>query len=141
MPIPYASPLPPSTDAQALALLLDGSRLPSAAIDFAASAHDPQLWPLLLDRAMGSPDLLHALLARLRVSPPPGLDPLALLRRLPDAQALPQLRPTLLAVLRQAGARTAVLEAAVAAAEADRADAIARRHAALCAGVVVEPEG
>jgi hypothetical protein len=54
---------------------------------------------------------------------------------------VPHLKPTLLAVLQQAGLRTAKLRATLAAAEADRADALAWRHAALCAGVIIEPEG
>jgi len=81
--------------------------------------------------------MLQALLAHARHSPL-SVDPLALVQCLPEG-TIPNLKPTLLALLRHAASHEAVAHACLATASRDCGEALAQRHAAQCAGTIVEP--
>ncbi|EOD17489.1 vacuolar protein sorting 41 [Emiliania huxleyi CCMP1516] len=121
----------------ALSLALGDGRDLGAALKLVTESGEEELWPLLLDEAVASPALTQELLLRVCRPPLLAIDPLALLRRLPEGERIDGLRKHLTRLLRQVAEHEGLSRGAAAIAHADTAALLGERHAAQCRGTTL----
>lgn len=104
---------------EALLLILEVQSDMGQAIEYVQGCGDDELWGLLLDHAMRSAGLTSALLQHLCASPLASVNPLTLVRRLPEATRIYGLKGYAQQLLQQVTNQLELLEGALAGAEAE----------------------
>ena len=90
----------------ALKLIIEKLEDIDQAVEFVKSQHDGDLWDLLISLSLSSPDLVAALLEQIGGY----MDPLKLLRRIPEGMSIPQLRDRLIKIITDFRTQTSLIE-------------------------------
>ena len=124
---------------EALQLMLEHRGDMARAIEFVQRAGDGELWQQLLSHAYRSAALAVALLEQVCRSPLMQLEPLTLIRRLPEGMDVPGLKAYVQQILAQASNQLDLTVGCMRVAQGDAAALAHERHKYQRKGTVVRP--
>ena len=122
---------------EALQLMLEHRGDMARAIEFVQRAGDGDLWQQLLSHAYRSAALAVALLEQVCRSPLMQLEPLTLIRTLPEGMEVPGLKAFVLQILGQASNQLDLTEGCLRVAQSDAAKLAHERHRHQRRGAVI----
>mgnify|MGYP002039768350 CR=1 FL=1 len=123
----------------ALGLMLEQRGDMARAIEFVQRAGDGELWQQLLEHTYRSAALAVALLEQVCRSPLMQLEPLTLIRTLPDGMEVPGLKAFVLQILAQASNQLDLTDGCLRVAQSDAAKLAHERHHHQRRGAVSHP--